>query len=181
MKLSPQEVHARLKEGRETVCFIDVRSLDEFQSGHVPGARCLPLDNLESSLGELPKDRLILLGCQSGRRSEAAFEKLRTLGYQNLAELDGGFSAWRSAGLPVAATRKSQIPIQRQVMIAAGGLGLLGTLLGIFIHPGFLVVPAFVGLGLFQAGLTGWCGMALLLEKMPWNRASGSLQVLKHS
>lgn len=174
MKLSPKEVQARLKEGRESVCFIDVRSLDEFQSGHVPGARCLPLDRLESSLSDIPKDRLILLGCQSGRRSEAAFEKLRSMGYQNLAELAGGFSAWRSAGLPVDAERKSQIPIQRQVMIAAGGLGFLGTLLGYLIHPGFLVVPAFVGLGLFQAGITGWCGMALLLEKLPWNRASAS-------
>lgn len=171
MKLSPQEIRDRLQTQQDSVCFIDVRSLDEFQSGHVPGARCLPLDRLESSLETLPKDRLILLACQSGRRSRQAFEQLRSLGFQNLAELEGGFSAWRAAGLPVAASRRAAIPVQRQVMIVAGALVAIGTLLGLFLHPGFLVLPAFVGLGLFQAGLTGWCGMAMLLEKMPWNRS----------
>ncbi|MCC6273502.1 MAG: rhodanese-like domain-containing protein [Deltaproteobacteria bacterium] len=171
MKLSPQEIQGRLQAQQDSVCFVDVRSWDEFQSGHVPGARCLPLDRLEVSLATLPKDRLILLGCQSGRRSQQAFEKLRTLGFQNLAELEGGFSAWQAAGLPVAAARRAAIPVQRQVMIAAGALVAIGTLLGAFLHPGFWVLPAFVGFGLFQAGLTGWCGLGMLLEKMPWNRS----------
>lgn len=174
MKLSPQEVQARLESQRDSVCFIDVRSLDEFQSGHVPGARCVPLEELEATLTSLPKDHWILLGCQSGRRSQQAFERLRALGFQNLAELAGGFSAWQAAGLPVTAARKSSIPIQRQVMIVAGALVATGTLLGAFLHSGWLALPAFVGLGLFQAGLSGWCGMARLLEKMPWNRSLSS-------
>ena len=171
MKLSPQEVQTRLQSKADTVCFIDVRTLDEFQSGHVPGARCVPLDQLEGSLASFPKEHWILLGCQSGRRSQEAFAKLRALGFQNLAELSGGFSAWQAAGLPVVSRRKSAIPVQRQVMIVAGALVAAGTFLGVFLHPAWLALPAFVGLGLFQAGLSGWCGMARLLEKMPWNRA----------
>jgi len=171
MKLSPQEVQARLQETKDPVCFIDVRSLDEFQSGHVPGARCVPLDRLEESLATLPRGHLILLGCQSGRRSQAAFERLRALGFQNLAELAGGFSAWQGAGLPVAAARRAAIPVQRQVMIVAGALVAVGTFLGLWLHAGFLAIPALVGLGLLQAGLSGWCGMAQVLEKMPWNRS----------
>src|SRR5512143_3510627 len=101
MKLSPKEVHAQLQNPEPEVCFVDVRSQDEFASGHIPGMRCIPLDRLEGELGSLPKDRMILLSCQSGRRSGLAKEKLRSLGFERLAELDGGLAAWKKAGLPV--------------------------------------------------------------------------------
>jgi len=42
--------------------------------------------------------------------------------------------------------------------------------LGALVHPGFYALSAFVGAGLLFAGLTDWCGMAMLLAKMPWNR-----------
>jgi hypothetical protein len=62
------------------------------------------------------------------------------------------------------------IPLERQVLVAAGLLVLIGVLLGAFVHPGFYGVSAFVGAGLTVAGLTGFCGMALLLARMPWNK-----------
>ncbi len=59
----------------------------------------------------------------------------------------------------------------RQVQIGAGGLTLIGVALGFLVHPGFFGLSAFVGAGLTLAGATGWCGMAMLLRAMPWNRA----------
>jgi len=56
--------------------------------------------------------------------------------------------------------------------IAAGALVLLGVLLGAFVHAGFLALSAFVGAGLVFAGVTDWCGMGLLLAKMPWNQVA---------
>jgi hypothetical protein len=46
----------------------------------------------------------------------------------------------------------------------------MGTLLGLFAHPGFFAIPAVVGAGLSFAGITGFCGMARLLAHAPWNR-----------
>ena len=60
----------------------------------------------------------------------------------------------------------------RQVQIAAGSLVVLGVLLGAFVAPEFLGLAGFVGAGLVLAGVTGWCGMATLLQAMPWNRAA---------
>lgn len=58
----------------------------------------------------------------------------------------------------------------RQVQLIAGGLVLLGVVLGFLVHPGFFALSGFVGAGLMMAGATGWCGMAVLLRTMPWNR-----------
>jgi hypothetical protein len=57
------------------------------------------------------------------------------------------------------------------VQIGAGGLALLGTILGLSISPWFFAIPLFVGAGLLFAGLTGFCGMAAL-ERAPWNRVA---------
>jgi hypothetical protein len=72
-------------------------------------------------------------------------------------------------GLPVIRQRKV-IPVIRQVLLTAGALILLSSILGFVIDPRFFYIPAFIGAGLSFAGLTGWCGMAFLLERMPWNR-----------
>lgn len=61
----------------------------------------------------------------------------------------------------------------RQVQIAAGLLILVGAALGALAHPAFYGLAAFVGGGLLFAGATGWCGMAMLLKAMPWNKPHG--------
>jgi hypothetical protein len=60
----------------------------------------------------------------------------------------------------------------RQVQIAAGSLVLLGLLLSQAMAPAWILLSWFVGAGLVFAGITGWCGMAQLLARMPWNRVA---------
>jgi hypothetical protein len=62
------------------------------------------------------------------------------------------------------------LSLERQVRIGAGSLVLLGLALAWLVHPAFAGLSAFVGAGLVFAGVTDWCGMAMLLAKMPWNR-----------
>ena len=61
------------------------------------------------------------------------------------------------------------ISLERQVRIAAGSLVLTGVILAWFVNPCFIGLSAFVGAGLIFAGITDWCGMGLLLAKLPWN------------
>ena len=62
------------------------------------------------------------------------------------------------------------ISLERQVRIAAGAIVLTGVLLACFVHPGFIWLSGFVGAGLVFAGITDFCGMGLLLAKLPWNK-----------
>jgi predicted branched-subunit amino acid permease len=54
--------------------------------------------------------------------------------------------------------------------MTAGALVLIGVTAGLVVHPGFFALAAFMGAGLFFAGASGWCGMALLLKQAPWNK-----------
>jgi rhodanese-related sulfurtransferase len=166
-KLHPTKVKEKMD--KEKVCFVDVRSEDEFKSGHVPGAVCVPLDRFEAGETPVPKDQVVILSCQSGRRSARAKEILKSKGFENIIEMEGGFSAWQQSGFPIHRLRKT-IPVIRQVMITAGFLVALGVTLSLLVHPNFVFLSLFVGAGLMFAGISGWCGMAFLLEKMPWNR-----------
>ena len=84
--------------------------------------------------------------------------------------LDGGLDAWKKAGLPTRIDAKAPLELMRQVQIAAGSLILLGVVLGYAVGSAFFLLSGFVGAGLILAGVTGFCGMARLLDKMPWNR-----------
>ena len=74
---------------------LDVRTIAEYNEGHIPNAICIPNETIGSNIiNELPdKEQLILVYCRSGNRSKQAAEKLRKLGYTNLIEF-GGIIAW---------------------------------------------------------------------------------------
>lgn len=163
----------KLEKESDKICFIDVRNIDEFRAGHVPGAHCIPLDLIESGVAQIPADRLLVLSCQSGKRSARAKQILESRGFVNLVEMEGGYGAWLNAGLPIRKLRAS-IPIFRQVLLTAGGLVLASMLLGIFLDRRFFAIPVLISAGLIFAGATGWCGLALLLERMPWNRPTAA-------
>jgi rhodanese-related sulfurtransferase len=87
--------------------------------------------------------------------------------------LDGGMDAWKRSGLPTVIDASQPMELSRQVHIAAGLLVLLGVILGTVVSPWFYILSGFVGAGLVFAGLSGFCGMARLLMKAPWNRRAG--------
>ena len=82
---------------------LDLREKDQFQAGHVPGARHLPRGQLELRVNsELPDPTVrILTCCEFGKISTLAAATLRELGYGRATALDGGMTAWRAAGHPV--------------------------------------------------------------------------------
>jgi len=161
-----------LGSGSQAV-YIDVRSQDEHKSGSVPGSICIPHDQITANLSSIPSDKPVVLYCRSGKRSKKAKEELVKLGYKNISEIEGGFMAWTAEGKPVYKARQA-ISIQRQVMISAGFIVALAVVLGYLINPGYYGLALFVGLGLMFAGISGFCGMAILLEKMPWNQVKDS-------
>ena len=150
---------------------IDVRTPAEFRTEHVSGAELLPLDRLNAAdftQSHGAKTPVYIL-CQSGGRATKAAQSLLEAGHEDVTVIEGGTNAAKESG--VALERgKSCISLERQVRIAAGSLVFLGTVLGIVIHGGFLVIPAFVGAGLVFAGITDTCGMGMMLAKCPWNR-----------
>jgi predicted branched-subunit amino acid permease len=64
------------------------------------------------------------------------------------------------------------ISLERQVRVAAGFLVLSGALLSQFVNPAFIWLSGFVGAGLIFAGATDWCGMGMLIARMPWNQGA---------
>ena len=88
---------------REKAVVIDVCSPAEFASGHVVGARNVPLADLNARLPELVKNKAtpVILVCASGMRSRGAVAIARKLGYEKAHSLAGGMGAWRAASLPV--------------------------------------------------------------------------------
>ncbi|CQR74206.1 putative adenylyltransferase/sulfurtransferase MoeZ [Sporomusa ovata DSM 2662] len=74
---------------------IDVRTLKEYQEGHIPDAVLIPLNQLETRLDEIPKDQTVLLICRSGRRSAQGTNLLRSKGFEQVVNIEGGMLAWR--------------------------------------------------------------------------------------
>lgn len=87
----------------EKAVVVDVCSPQEYASGHVAGAKNVPLQDLESRLSNVAKNKNVplVLVCASGMRSRRAVAIARKLGYENAHSLNGGIGAWRSANLPV--------------------------------------------------------------------------------
>lgn len=170
--IDPRTAFQLTQEGSARL--LDVRTPAEHGEIQIEGALLAPLDRLEAqALRTLANEGLIILVCRSGKRAEQAGQKLAQAGCGNFAIMEGGITAWEQLGLPV--TRGSAaFSLERQVRIAAGLLVLTGVILGTWVHPAFYMVSAFVGAGLTFAGVTDWCGMALLLARMPWNQRSSS-------
>jgi hydroxyacylglutathione hydrolase len=82
---------------------IDVRRRAEFETGHIEGARLMPLDKLSGRLNEISRDRPVAVHCKSGYRSAIAASLIERAGFENVANVIGGFDAWRACGLPESA------------------------------------------------------------------------------
>jgi rhodanese-related sulfurtransferase len=80
---------------------IDVREPHEFAAGHVPGARNLPLGQLDTWADELDPDGAYVLICRSGKRSAKAVAELEARGFKHLRNVTGGMLSWEREDYPV--------------------------------------------------------------------------------
>ena len=108
----PREPFARITvdEGKEmmslnSVAVIDVREPSEYNAGHVPSAKLIPVSTVFVRRQELPTDKDIIFVCQVGQRSALAAELAAAAGLppEQLYNLDGGTDAWKKAGEAVEA------------------------------------------------------------------------------
>lgn len=89
-------------DGGQVKLLVDVRTPEEFAEGHVPGAKNIPLDQLDAHMGELAQYKAgdVHLICRSGRRSLAASQTLLAAGYSPV-NVEGGTDGWKQAGYAV--------------------------------------------------------------------------------
>jgi len=101
--MSLAELQSRVAAEPQELLILDVRERDEYDKGHIPGARLLPRGQLELRVNqELPDPTCrIVVYCEFGRISTLATATLRTMGFQRAVALDGGMQAWRAASYPV--------------------------------------------------------------------------------
>ena len=166
--ISPENVR------KSDLAIIDVREYPEYAAGAIEGSRLVPLSTVEREAAQWKKDQPVLLVCRSGKRAAQAASSLERLGFKNVHVLNGGFEAWKTAGLPTHVQQNKPWSIERQVRAIAGGLMFLFTLLGLLTSPWLFAGSLFVGAGLLFSGVTDVCLMATALGKLPWNRASGA-------
>jgi rhodanese-related sulfurtransferase len=171
----PKDLYKKIAAGASVV-LLDVRTPAEYAALHAATAVLTPLEalnpqKLASDLERVPGEVFVI--CHSGTRAQKAIDKLAAAGLAQCVLVEGGIAEWTKAGLPDERQPARTISLERQVRITAGGLVLLGTAMGAWAHPGFLLLAAFVGAGLMFAGITDYCGMGMLLARMPWNQAHG--------
>jgi rhodanese-related sulfurtransferase len=81
--------------------FLDVRTQQEWDEGHIPRSVLIPLDELPDRTNELPRDKDIVVVCRSGTRSKEGTTLLRQAGFSRVTCMTGGIQAWAAAGFPV--------------------------------------------------------------------------------
>ena len=170
--IKPNELARRLAEGSAAV-LLDVRTPGEFSAGHAPDAILMPLADLDAMMVRRLRDRQagpVYLLCQTGGRARRAQDKLERLGVGDCVVVEGGMEAWVQAGLQVERKAGGGLPLMRQVQITVGAISATGAALALMVSSWFALIPLVLGCGLLFAGISGTCGLALLLAQMPWNR-----------
>jgi hydroxyacylglutathione hydrolase len=99
VQVSPTELASDIQYPDTLV--LDVRGASEWETGHLPGARHLPLGYLVDRVHEIPRTKTVVTQCQSGARSSIAASLLEQHGFKRVLNLNGGLAAWRAAGLPL--------------------------------------------------------------------------------
>lgn len=171
--ITAREAYGLLQDGEAVL--IDVREADEFKSSHIPYAYSIPLVGVAEGVAKLniPKDKKVLFQCLKGKRGEMACDKVCGNGglHNEVYNIEGGIEAWKKADLPLIGSGSvSRLSIFRQVQIILGAMliALIGA--GIFGSLTALYIALVFSTAFFVAGLTGFCGLAALLSKMPWNK-----------
>ena len=163
--IRPEQAEQLIADG---AMLIDIRDADEHARERIAGATNHPLARIEQLATHAGPT---IFHCRSGMRTQTNATRLAAAGAGSPCYvLAGGIDAWRSSGRSTIVDRRQPLEIMRQVQLVAGGLVLVGVILGFLVSPVLFGLSAFVGAGLMMAGATGWCGMAKLLRHLPWNR-----------
>jgi molybdopterin/thiamine biosynthesis adenylyltransferase/rhodanese-related sulfurtransferase len=128
-EVDPSEVHKIVNNGNEAV-ILDVRETEEWDAGHIPGAKHIPRGYLESRVeGVVGNDRSqrVIIYCASGQRSALAANTLKSLlGYEDVASMNGGITLWKDRGydveVPVSLTREQRDRYSRHLLVPEIGL-----------------------------------------------------------
>lgn len=108
--LTPDEVKTILnKDKTGEFLLLDVRQPEEYEAGHIPGAKLIPLGELEARQAELDRGRKIIAYCRSGRRSMAAAIALCGLGLEGIHHMDGGILNWPYETIPGMPEEKPEL------------------------------------------------------------------------
>lgn len=167
--LSPKQVSKLIEQG---AVLVDIRDRTDYLREHIPQAVSLPLTEITTGktvegAGQQP----VIFHCQTGMRTtNNADELVSAVRSGKVFLMSGGINAWKGAALPTVEDKKQPLPIIRQVHITAGILILLGVIAGYAVDNRLFLLSGFVGAGLVFSGVSGFCGMASVLQKMPWNR-----------
>src|SRR4051812_5263626 len=128
-EVDPSEVKATLSNGNGIV-LLDVRESDEWDAGHIPGAKHVPRGYLESRVEGVvgaDRDQRVVIYCASGQRSALAANTLKALlGYENVASMNGGITLWKDRGydveVPVSLTKEQRERYSRHLLVPEIGL-----------------------------------------------------------
>jgi len=102
--ISAAELHARHESGAAPAV-IDVRTPEEYASGHIPGAVNIPFDEVTERIAEIDAPHGVALYCMVGPRARKGESALLAAGYDKVFHLEGGLAAWQAAGFSVEGTR----------------------------------------------------------------------------
>ncbi len=98
--IAPSALAEQRAAGKAPVV-IDVRTAEEFATGHIPGALNIPFDQVADKIGEVDAPHGVALYCMVGPRARKGEKALAEAGYGSVFHLEGGLAAWQAAGLPV--------------------------------------------------------------------------------
>jgi rhodanese-related sulfurtransferase len=97
--IQADEYKTRFVDGKEPHTLVDVRTAGEFAGGYIPGATNIALQDLSQKLNKIPKNKPVVVYCQSGSRSGSAANLLLQAGYTDVYDM-GGIGGWTRKGYP---------------------------------------------------------------------------------
>ena len=98
--ITASDLHERRASGAAPVV-IDVRTAEEYATGHIPGALNIPFDEVAQRIAEIDAPHGVALYCMVGPRARKGEAALLSAGYDRVLHIEGGLAAWQAAGLPV--------------------------------------------------------------------------------
>lgn len=163
-----------LRDQAAPVRLIDVRTPAEFETVHIPGSYNVPLDQIGEHRDDLVHaiHSPAILICRTGGRARQAESELKASGLSRLHVLEGGISAWETAGKPVVRGSRERWSLERQVRGVAGAITIAGALGGFLLWRPLGAIAVAIGGGLLFSAISNTCGMATVLAKLPYNKTA---------